>query len=530
MSKNLDQIYIANPITTNASTDLMYFMQSPYTPGTDAGMTYSNFASQFGAPYIAAALTETDDTNVTLTLGGTPSIALLQAVSITAGWTGTLSGARGGTGVANTGLTIDLSSGSVGKVLTSDSSGNATWQASGGGGGSIPYVVAGGTPNALTLTYSPAISSYTDGLILSFRTGASANSGAVTLNANGLGAVALVTENNTAFVGAELAANGSYIAIYNASFSKFVLQSYVTATAIQNMQYSFAVATGSSNAYAITVSPAPSAYKVGQIFVFTANFTNTGIATININGLGAIQLAYEAASGLAIQVPAGGIVSGRTYVIVKDSARFVVLNPSLFATSQDTQLSATIASADSGTLNAYAMTLSPVPLNNPKMVIMFNPNSTNTGPATLNINSLGAFSIVTQATSGTFQPLRGNEIVISGTAYLFLFRSSSWVLINPVTYPYDYETPSTGFTISAALGIETLILDPSGLLATGTINLPANPLDNQKIYVSSTNTVTSLTVASTDGSTVMNAPTTIVAGSGFAYIFKLSGTTWFRLY
>lgn len=45
----------------------------------------------------SAALTKFNDTNVTLTLGGTPATALLQAVSITAGWTGTLAVARGGT-------------------------------------------------------------------------------------------------------------------------------------------------------------------------------------------------------------------------------------------------------------------------------------------------------------------------------------------------------------------------------------------------------------------------------------------------
>lgn len=43
------------------------------------------------------ALTEVNDTNVTMTLGGTPSTALLEAVSMTLGWTGTLSLARGGT-------------------------------------------------------------------------------------------------------------------------------------------------------------------------------------------------------------------------------------------------------------------------------------------------------------------------------------------------------------------------------------------------------------------------------------------------
>lgn len=48
-----------------------------------------------------AALTKTDDTNVTLTLGGTPSTALLQATSITVGWTGDLAITRGGTGVGS---------------------------------------------------------------------------------------------------------------------------------------------------------------------------------------------------------------------------------------------------------------------------------------------------------------------------------------------------------------------------------------------------------------------------------------------
>jgi hypothetical protein len=47
MSKNIDQIYTANPITTNASTDLMYFGQSPYGVGDDAAMLYSSFKAQF---------------------------------------------------------------------------------------------------------------------------------------------------------------------------------------------------------------------------------------------------------------------------------------------------------------------------------------------------------------------------------------------------------------------------------------------------------------------------------------------------
>lgn len=49
-----------------------------------------------------AALTKTDDTNVILTLGGAPTTALLSATSLTLGWTGTLSVARGGTGDSGT--------------------------------------------------------------------------------------------------------------------------------------------------------------------------------------------------------------------------------------------------------------------------------------------------------------------------------------------------------------------------------------------------------------------------------------------
>lgn len=48
-----------------------------------------------------AAITRTDDTNVTLTLGGAPTTAVLTATSFTLGWTGTLAVSRGGTGAGS---------------------------------------------------------------------------------------------------------------------------------------------------------------------------------------------------------------------------------------------------------------------------------------------------------------------------------------------------------------------------------------------------------------------------------------------
>ena len=58
-----------------------------------AAPTWSNV----NAVITGSALTKTDDANVTLTLGGTPGTALLQATSLTLGWAGQLSIARGGT-------------------------------------------------------------------------------------------------------------------------------------------------------------------------------------------------------------------------------------------------------------------------------------------------------------------------------------------------------------------------------------------------------------------------------------------------
>lgn len=50
-----------------------------------------------------ATLSRTNDTNVTLTLGGSPNNALLAATSLTLGWTGTLAQSRGGTGASSYG-------------------------------------------------------------------------------------------------------------------------------------------------------------------------------------------------------------------------------------------------------------------------------------------------------------------------------------------------------------------------------------------------------------------------------------------
>ena len=79
------------------STALLSTLAGVGTRMVTADATGTLGTTAIPATITPAALTRVDDTNVTLTLGGTPATALLQASSLTLGWTRTLAIARGGT-------------------------------------------------------------------------------------------------------------------------------------------------------------------------------------------------------------------------------------------------------------------------------------------------------------------------------------------------------------------------------------------------------------------------------------------------
>lgn len=81
----------------NTTTTKQYLSQT----GTGTVSAAPSWATISGSDITGAALTKTDDTNVTLTLGGTPATSLLRAASLTLGWTGTLAVSRGGSGLGS---------------------------------------------------------------------------------------------------------------------------------------------------------------------------------------------------------------------------------------------------------------------------------------------------------------------------------------------------------------------------------------------------------------------------------------------
>jgi hypothetical protein len=69
-----------------------------YLGFTSSGELTTNAIS--GSQVTGAALTGSNDTNVTISVGGNPSNALLRSASLTMGWSGQLSASRGGTGTS----------------------------------------------------------------------------------------------------------------------------------------------------------------------------------------------------------------------------------------------------------------------------------------------------------------------------------------------------------------------------------------------------------------------------------------------
>lgn len=96
----------------------------------------------------------------------------------------------------------------------------------------------------------------------------------------------------------------------------------VNAEAVQNNILNYASASGSVNAFAVSILPAPLSYVTGQTVHFKANSTNTGAVTLNLNGLGVRQIKKNYNQDLT----SGDIKNGQLVSVMYDGTVFQMLS------------------------------------------------------------------------------------------------------------------------------------------------------------------------------------------------------------
>lgn len=115
--------------------------------------------------------------------------------------------------------------------------------------------------------------------------------------------------------------------------------------------------------------------------------------------------------------------SGQKSALVGDNTDIAVGTGNKFVTQTGMQHGAELYAADAGANDTYVITLSPVPTSYTNgMVVRFKANTVNTGAATINVNSLGAKTIVkyvnTTLADGDIAALSLNTLIYDGTNFV----------------------------------------------------------------------------------------------------------------
>lgn len=98
---------------------------------------------------------------------------------------------------------------------------------------------------------------------------------------------------------------------------------------------------------------------------------------------------------------------------------------------------------------------------------------------------------------------------------------------NGLIQQYDYQVLTTGFSYTFASGTQTLVINPAGTLATGTITMTAAPADGMVLTIESTQQVTAITIQGNTGQSLVGGASQLIPNKPLSYIYRLSNTTWY---
>lgn len=100
---------------------------------------------------------------------------------------------------------------------------------------------------------------------------------------------------------------------------------FITQADLQKAAEIYAADSVGTDAYAITLSPAPAAYATGMVIHFKAGTANTGAATLNVNSLGAKTLKKYVSGGKS-DLETGDILANQPVTVIYDGTDMVVLS------------------------------------------------------------------------------------------------------------------------------------------------------------------------------------------------------------
>lgn len=409
---SLDEINTANGLGIYSGT----------TPGTDMALYFgANRSAQVS--YIQSRIFGTGAGPLLLnSQGGNVSIGSATATSlfnvgtaaqfqvsaggaITAGaWQGSvIAGQYGGTGVANTGLTINLSSGAVGKVIVSDVSGNATWG---------------------TLSYAQSIQGTANQVLVNGTSG-SAQTGAIILTLP----QSIATTSDVQFNRLGLGVSPVLGASYYSANSLSVNFGTITGQTAQYIADTLALSIASSNAYGIFLRPS---------FASATGITSSVAAGIYVEPLltsnvGTVSQAY------GLYIPAGSVHTGT----VSQAYGIYVATPAYG--SAQTALYVSGSATVSQTIKLTALTAETMLALNASQNIV----SASMGTSlTFSTNTLNTIQEITTSSSPTF-----NNLTLNGlTASRLVYASGANLLTSAVTG--SNLTFITG-TLDTVQGIQT---------------------------------------------------------------------------
>lgn len=91
-----------------------------------------------------------------------------------------------------------------------------------------------------------------------------------------------------------------------------------------------------------------------------------------------------------------------------------------------------------------------------------------------------------------------------------------------------YDTPATGFSITFSRGSQQLIINPAGILASGTVVFPMDASNGQPACVVSTEAVSSISFVGSSGQKVLGAPPDLPPFNSICFVYVRPIATWIK--